>query len=318
MAPTATGRWRGSTLPGMAALLTVLGAGLVLAALRDIFHTLWHPRGFGTLARLLFTSVWRTGRVLHRVTGRSSELTGPAGLLLTVLCWGAMVVLGWALVYLPQLPDGFHYDPSIDESASSGLVTALYLSLVTVATLGFGDIVPASAVLRLLTPVQALVGFVLLTAAISWVLQVYPALARRRSLARRLTAMNRTQTTDVVREGEQAVACQILHEVATALADVEVDLMQYAESYFFRESDLRHSLAASAPYVLDLVHAGRASSAPEVRHAADMLLNITTGLANTLVRNYLRSTGQDQSTAAVLKAWAEDHQHTELREQHDR
>ncbi|WP_153395095.1 potassium channel family protein [Ornithinicoccus halotolerans] len=299
----------------MAALLTLVGAGLILAALRDIFHTLWHPRGFGTLARSVFTLVWRTSRVLHRLTGRSSELTGPVGLLLTVLCWGAMMVLGWALVYLPQLPGSFHYSASIDESASSGLVTALYLSLVTVATLGFGDIVPASDVLRLLTPVQALVGFVLLTAAIAWVLQVYPALARRRGLARLLTAMNRTSTTDVVRQGDPAVSCQILHEVATALAGVEVDMMQYAESYFFRESDLRHSLAASAPYVLDLVHAGRSSTSPEVRHGADMLLNITIGLANTLVRNYLPATGRDESTAAVLKAWAEDHQQGELREQ---
>lgn len=35
-------------------LLTVAGALLVLLALRDIFHTLWHPSGFGTLARLVF------------------------------------------------------------------------------------------------------------------------------------------------------------------------------------------------------------------------------------------------------------------------
>lgn len=301
----------------MAALSTLVGAGLVLLALRDIFHTLWHPRGFGRLARTLFTLVWRFSRVLQRRTGRSTELAGPVGLLLTVLTWGGLIVLGWALVYLPRLPAGFHYDPAVDEYVSSGLVTALYLSLVTVATLGFGDIVPATGPLRVVVPVQALVGFVLLTAAISWVLQVYPALTRRRTLARRLTAMVRTDTAAAVREGRPSVACGLLDEVTASLAAVEVDLLQYAESYFFRESDVRHSLAASAPYVLDLVQAGRTSAAAEVRHSADMLLDVTAGLASTLHGDYLRarSSSEHPSTAAVLLSWARDHQHTDLREQ---
>jgi hypothetical protein len=66
------------------------------------------------------------------------------------------------------------------------VLDALYLSTVAMSTLGFGDIVPVDGWLRLVVPVQALVGFLLLTAAVSWVLQVYPAPARRRVLAVRL------------------------------------------------------------------------------------------------------------------------------------
>jgi Ion channel len=63
------------------------------------------------------------------------------------------------------------------------LVDALNVSLVTLTTLGFGDVTPTDAWLRLLAPIEALLGFGLLTASISWLLLIYPALSRRRSLA---------------------------------------------------------------------------------------------------------------------------------------
>ena len=35
-------------------VFTILGVSLVMVALRDIFHTLWHPGGFGPLSRAAF------------------------------------------------------------------------------------------------------------------------------------------------------------------------------------------------------------------------------------------------------------------------
>nr|WP_281360133.1 potassium channel family protein [Isoptericola halotolerans] len=60
------------------------------------------------------------------------------------------------------------------------VVDALYLSLVSLTTVGYGDITPLTPWLRIAAPVEGLLGFALLTAAVSWVLQVYPALTRRR------------------------------------------------------------------------------------------------------------------------------------------
>lgn len=186
-------------------LFTALGAALVVAALLDIFHTLWHPRGFGSGARWIFTTIWRLTRPLSRA-GRSSELSGPLALVATVLAWTLTTVPGWALVHLPHLPAGFQYGSSLDPERSSGFLSAVYVSTVVVATLGLGDITPAAWGLRLLVPTQALVGFVLLTAAISWVLQLYPALGRRRAFAGRLSALTHADTAAVIREGEPSVA----------------------------------------------------------------------------------------------------------------
>lgn len=141
------------------------------------------------------------------------------------------------LVYLPHMPEGFYFGTALKPEESSDVLAALYLSLVTVATLGFGDIIPADPVLRLLTPFEALLGFVLLTAAISWILQVYPALGRRRSVAKRLSILRSSHSTDVVEGGDSCVASRMLESVTDGVIQAETDLMQNAESYYFLEED---------------------------------------------------------------------------------
>ncbi len=284
--------------------MTVAGVVLILVALRDIFHTLWHPAGFGTLSRIVFRTAWRASKGRGRGS-RSTELAGPVGLLATLGVWTTASVLGFALIYLPRMPDGFYFGSSLEPQASSDPVASLYLSLVAVATLGFGDVLPATPLLRVVVPLEALMGFVLLTAGISWVLQLYPALIRRRALARRLTTMDRCGAAEVVRTGEVSVAVQYLEGVRTELATIEMDLLQYAESYFFREVRSEVSLAGALPSVADLVAAGERSAAAEVRHAAAMLALALDEVLALLRREFLGEVGGDAET---LAAFAHDHQ----------
>ncbi len=287
-------------------IVSALGLLLVATTLRDIFHTLWHPSGFGSIARTILALTWRLGAgVLPR---RSRDLAGPLGLVGVVTVWTGLVVAGFVLVYWPHMPEGFHFGSSLAPERSSGPTGALYLSLVTVATLGFGDILPADPALRVLAPVQALVGFVLLTAAISWVLQVYPALGRRRAFARRLSAMHRNGYAEVIRTAEASVATRMLDAVTEGVAQVESDLLQYAESYYFPEQQPALSLAATLPHTLDVVAAGRQSASREVRVAAEVLDHALDALAGRLDSRYLHTGG---STATVLAAYATDHGHDE-------
>lgn len=117
------------------------------------------------MTRGIVGSVWRLSKTLTRRQG--SELAGPLGLLASVCGWTLLNVAGWALIYLPWMPEDFYFATSLKPAAASDVLSALYLSVVTLAILGFGDITPAAPALRLITPVEALIGFVLLTAAIS-------------------------------------------------------------------------------------------------------------------------------------------------------
>ncbi|GAA3309170.1 hypothetical protein GCM10020295_73130 [Streptomyces cinereospinus] len=51
---------------------------------------------------------------------------------------GGTVVLGWAIVYWPHMPAAFTFSPGSEAAQEPALLDSVYLSLVTVATLGLG------------------------------------------------------------------------------------------------------------------------------------------------------------------------------------
>lgn len=243
----------------MAWIVTPLGALLVLVILRDVFHTLWHPTRHGGLSRLVMRTVWRLSA--HRGSrGRPAGLAGPLGMVVVVAVWALTVALGWGLVYWPHMPDDFTYASGLPPDQHAGPVDALYVSLVTLATLGLGDIAPATGWLRVLAPMEALVGFVLLSATVAWILGVYPALARRRTLALRLSHLRRGATT--TRSLDSGGGAAVLDGLASALATVTVDFMQYAESYYFHDADENTALPGQLGYALPWPNGRRTRTIP--------------------------------------------------------
>lgn len=272
-------------------LVSALGGLLVALALADVFRTLGHPRGRGGLSRAVAETVWRVGR--RRVW------TGPAAMAAVVGSWAALVVTGWALVYLPHLPDGFVLADGLDRTSRGGLLDALYLSLVTATTLGFGDIVPSARWLRLAVPVEGLVGFALLTAAVSWVLQIYPALTRRRALAIRLTLLRR-----VGAEREPAALAGVLRELAAAVVRVRTDLAQHPVTYYFRDGDPASALPVVIGYAGALATTEAEEVDPATRLGAALLRCALRDLADVLDDRFLHVGG---TTAQILAAYAADH-----------
>ncbi len=240
----------------MSGVISVAGAAIVLLVLRDIFRTLWYPTGRGTLTRVLMSLVWRVSRRWRWM--RAGGAAGPLAMVTVVLSWAALVVIGGAMIYGPHIPEGFGYATGLDPDDRSPVVDAIYLSTVTVATLGFGDIVPRVGRLRLVAPLQALVGFVLLTAAVSWVLQVYPALARRRSLALKLSLLRNMAAARGEPGLDPGMTAQLLHGLASDLVQIRVDLTQYPETYYYRDQSPDAALPAVLGHAVGL---GRRHSA---------------------------------------------------------
>ncbi|WP_110853248.1 potassium channel family protein [Georgenia satyanarayanai] len=281
-------------------IATVAGVVLVLAALWDLFHTLWNPSGQGPICRLFMRLVWRTSKHVHARAGR---LSGPVTLVIVILTWVVLVVVGCALIYWPHVPEAFSYSPGLMPEERGNLLDALYLSAVALVTLGLGDIVPTAGWLQLLVPLEALLGFALLTAAVSWVLQVYPALTRRRSLALRLDALRRAGTAEALPHLDRSAASGLLGELADGVGKVYVDLVQYSETYFFRDSGARTTLAVTVPYALELAEVAEASTVEDVRHGGRTLAEVLADLAEVLDDQFLH-TGAD--TAGVLAAYKDD------------
>ena len=58
-------------------MISAAGLLVVLVALWDIFHTLWHPGGFGRIARWVFQLVWWATK--HVLPSHTRQLAGPIG-----------------------------------------------------------------------------------------------------------------------------------------------------------------------------------------------------------------------------------------------
>ncbi|MFE5298190.1 potassium channel family protein [Streptomyces sp. NPDC056632] len=280
---------------------TFVGAALVLFILRDVFHTLWHPTRHGGLSRLVMRSAWRFSG-LRRVPWRPAGLSGPVGMMGVVAFWSLTMAVGWALVYWPHMPEDFSYASGLTPAEHAGPGDALYYSLVTLATLGLGDIAPTSGWLRVLAPMEALIGFALLSATVAWMLGIYPALARRRALALRLSHVRRSRAG--AQAFDSAGGAALLDSLASGIATITVDFLQYAESYYFFDGDENTSLPRQLGHAAELADRAAQAAHPDVRLSATVLHTALEDLATVLDERFLRTGGPPQQ---VFAAYATDH-----------
>ena len=182
-------------------------------------------------------------------------LVGPLGYIAVLATWTAMLVVGWALIFLPHLPEGFIYGTGLDPADHDSFVDALYLSLVNITSLGYGDIAPQASGLRLLGPIETLFGLGLLTASISWLISIYRTIARRDALAHEIHLIEQAEE----RLGEPLVEAdpELLESVLTSFADGLIvcrrDLIHFPISFFFVSEDDRLALSELFPFLERLV-----------------------------------------------------------------
>lgn len=283
------------------ALSTVLGVALIVYGLSDVFLTLVHPHARGRLTRGIVAGVWMLTSGLGR---RARAASGPVAAISVVFVWTATQAVGWALVYFPHIPDGFLYSEGVDPDRYPNLLEALYFSMVSLSTLGFGEVVPVDPVVRMVSPLQAVTGFALLTGGATWLLQLFPTLARRRGTALYLSFLGRSRYAERLDELDAAASSTVVHSVAQQLGSVRVDLSQSPESYYFREGEAPTSLGHALSIAQQLADASRASRHPDLRVAGAVLDEALEDLGACLRDNFA---AHGESRAELMESFARDH-----------
>ena len=285
----------------MDVLLTALGIVVIVAGLMDMFHTLLHPSGQGRLSRLVLSTVWK----VSKATGhRAGSAVGPAAMVAVVLLWVVLQAAGWALIYYPHVPGGFMYSSGINPAAYPDGLEAVYVSVVTLSTLGYGDVVATDSWIRVAAPFEALTGFALLTAALTWFTQIYPPLMRRRALALELKGLADADYAETIEEVEPVIASRVLDSLQADLTKISVDFTQHTEGFYFQESDPDLSLARQLPYALRLRDAAMARSEPAVRSSAQRLSSALDQLGSEIKDDFV---GTGEHPGEVFAAYAAEH-----------
>jgi hypothetical protein len=255
-----------------------LGAGLVLicSILLDAFEAIVLPRRVTRRfrpTRLFYALTWRPWAALARRMdgGKRREaflgVFGPLSMIVLLGCWALGLVLGFGLL---------HWAAERAAGHGAGFPTRLYLSGTTFFTLGLGDVTPSSPAARVLTVVEAGIGFGFLALVIGYLPVLYGAFSKREVSISLLDA----------RAGSPPSALELLRrfgsgekgdELKELLRDFEVwtaELMESHLSYpvlcYYRSQHDNQSWLAALTTVLDACALLRASArtAPTPARAA--------------------------------------------------
>jgi hypothetical protein len=291
----------------MTAVATVAGALLVVVALRDVFDTLFHPHGRGVVGQAVVRRIWQGARMLVRQNHAALSLAGPIAFISVIVVWGALVVVGFALMLWPHFPEGFA--SANGEAIRSGhFWDALYLSMVNLASLGYGDIVPTAGLLRFLGPLETLIGLGLLTASISWILFLYRVLSDYRSLSHEILLLSEAEETSGTGLAtiEAPVAAQVLSDLTSRVVAIRDDLVHSPIAYYFHPRDARHALPVLLPTLLQVVEeCSRPEQSRALRYQAALLRASLEDLLSTVASEFVGVRADDPADA--LAEYRRDH-----------
>jgi len=146
--PAVVGRWAHHVWPGRIAPEVGLAPGLVF-----ILYVVFH----------LLRFILRAPRVNSEVL-----FAGIATYLMLGLCW----TFAYILVAL-MVPNSFAFTTGSNAGQSMAGSNCLYFSLITMTTVGYGDIVPVSPVARMLAMTEAMTGTIYVAVLISRLVALY-------------------------------------------------------------------------------------------------------------------------------------------------
>jgi hypothetical protein len=235
-------------------LTGLIGAILVFVVLRDAFETIVLPRrvsGRLRVSKIFYRLTWMPvaalGRQMRAGERREAYLStyGPISLLLLIGLWGTILITGFALLLWAA---GFDFPTAI---------TAVYVSGWTFTTLGIGDFAPKTDLARLVTVVEAGMGFAFLAVVISYLPVLYQGFSRRETTISMLDewAGSPPSAGDLLR---RAVAADEVSELIPLMGTWEhwtAELLESHLSYqvlcYFRSQHENQSWVAALTAILD-------------------------------------------------------------------
>ena len=226
-------------------MLEACGTLIVLFGLREVFRDIFHPTRSGTLSE----SIGKVTSLLMRRT-RLRPAVGALTLVATIACWIATLAFGFALIYWGLAPKQLIL-PS-DNSAHPGphqFLRCLYFSLGAFDTFQTFDLRPATNWLRLVITLEGLIGISMITASVSWTVLLYPALARSRQFARRISVLIEAEQRsglNIVRE----LGVPLLLEIAQGVLQYRIDITLFPVLLNFYAAERESTTAYVLPDVL--------------------------------------------------------------------
>ncbi len=246
----------------MGALVAMVGALMILIVLWDAFETIVLPRRVTRrfrLAKSFYVMTWvpwsAVVRRIRKAKRREAYLSifGPMSLLMLLSVWAVGLILGfamlhWAIGVLMPPPGG---------RVDTAFATSLYLSGTTFFTLGLGDVVPLTRPARIVTVLEAGIGFGFLALIIGYLPVLYQSFSRREVNISLLDARAGTPPTaaELLRRHSEGNSMpeldRLLHDWESWSADLMESHLSYPVLCYFRSQHDNQSWVSALTTILD-------------------------------------------------------------------
>ena len=224
-----------------AALYEIVGTLLVLLTLREVFRDIFHPTRGGNLSEW----IGRGCSVILRHTRYRSAL-GPIALVAVVLSWVLLLALGFAVVYFGLYPRDFVTTSPESLTPLSRVIHCIYFSFGALCTFGTFDLNPRTDWLRLLVAAEGLIGISMITASVSWLVLLYPALERQRYIARHVSLLEQAENESGISSVTE-LGAPFLSRLAGELLQVRLDVVLFPITLYFYAMQPEFTLAVALP-----------------------------------------------------------------------
>ncbi|MCU0627245.1 MAG: potassium channel family protein [Gemmatimonadaceae bacterium] len=235
----------------------VVGALLVVATLVDAFEVMLLPRRVRRRLRLVrgwFRATWNTWTGIADVMPvrrRSAWLAlyGPLSMIGLFAAWAVALIVGFGLV---------HWALASISPEPHSLLHQLYFSGVTFFTLGYGDVTAPTGIGKIVSVLEAGIGFGLIAVVIGYLPVLYQLFSRREAHVIRLDARAGSPPTAGELLARHAVSAQGLTALGALLADWEQWSSELLESHlsypmlgYYRSQHDNESWLAALTTILD-------------------------------------------------------------------
>jgi ion channel len=275
-------------------LVAIAGILVILVIVWDAFEALVLPRTATRRlrpARLFYNVAWpawtSTACLLGRGRRRENFLAvfGPLSMLLLMACWAMALLVGFAMV---QWGLGSHLNVA---QGPGGFWTDLYMSGTTLFTLGIGDVTPSGAMARVITVIEAGVGFGFLALVIGYLPVLYQGFSRREVNISLLDARAGSPPTAgelLVRQARDTAGLEgLLRDWERWAAELMESHLSYPVLVFFRSQHEHQSWLGALTAVLD----ASALCIAGVQGGPDRQAQLTFAMARHAVVDLSQATG---------------------------
>jgi hypothetical protein len=248
----------------MSWVLAVIAILILVIILWDVFETIILPRRITRkfrLARFFYRTSWRlwagVARRMKPGNRRETFLSyfGPLSLLMLFGVWAAGLIFAFAILHKAM---GSAIVIAGSSNAHPGFWTDVYMSGTTFFTLGLGDVTPSSNPARVVTVIEAGLGFGFLGLAISYLPVLYNAFSRREVNISLLDARAGSPPTasEFLKRHTQPQSVAALQEYLKEWEIWSAELMESHLSYpvlcYFRSQHNNQSWLSALTTILDV------------------------------------------------------------------